>query len=66
MANPQRVQKVPLRGLGVVAGVLVALFMGLWVWFGWRIEPEAGEFAVLMRKTGKDLPSDCILAPGPE
>ena len=66
MANPQRVKKVPLRGLGVVAGVLVALFMGLWVWFGWRIEPEAGEFAVLMRKTGKDLPSDCILAPGPE
>ncbi|MGN0885921.1 MAG: hypothetical protein ACI4RT_02870, partial [Candidatus Spyradenecus sp.] len=66
MANLTTTPKVPLKGFGVVAGALVALIGGLWVWFGWRIEPEAGEFAVLMRKTGKNLPSDCILAPGPE
>lgn len=57
-------QKVPLRGVwGMLAG-LGALVLGLWIWFGWRIEPQAGEFAVLMSKTGKNLPPDCIIAPG--
>ena len=37
-----------------------------WVWFGWRIEPENGQIAVLMKKTGENLPAEAILAPGPE
>ena len=34
----------------------------LWWWYGWRVEPRNGEFAVLMRKTGTDLPAGQILA----
>ena len=51
-----------------IALVLAAGFTALsgWVWFGWRIEPGNGEIAVLMKKTGENLPPDAILAPGPE
>ena len=40
--------------------------LACWVWWGWRIEPENGQIAVLMKKTGTNLPADVILAPGPE
>lgn len=32
------------------------------VWFGFRIEPDADEIAILTRKTGEDLPAGQILA----
>jgi regulator of protease activity HflC (stomatin/prohibitin superfamily) len=48
----------------VLVAAAVALFAA-WVWFGWRIEPGNGSVAVLMRKTGKELPQGEILAPGP-
>ena len=48
----------------VIPAALVAL--AAWIWWGWRIEPENGQIAVLMKKTGKDLPPDAILSPGPE
>ncbi len=38
----------------------------LWIWYGWRIEPDNGQIAILIRKTGRNLPPDAILAPGPE
>ena len=49
---------------GCAVNVLLALVFAapLWWWFGWRIEPRNGEFAVLMRKTGTDLPAGQILA----
>jgi regulator of protease activity HflC (stomatin/prohibitin superfamily) len=57
-----------MRG-AVIVGWLVALLalMGvvlgpLWVWFWWRIEPPTGQVAVLIRKTGKDLSQDRLLA----
>ena len=28
----------------------------LWIWYGWRIEPANGEIAILIRKTGRNLP----------
>ena len=46
--------------------VLAALALPTWIWYGWRIEPENGQIAVLMKKTGKDLPPEAILSPGPE
>ncbi len=46
--------------------VLAALALPTWIWYGWRIEPENGQIAVLMKKTGKDLPPEAIVAPGPE
>ena len=44
----------------------VILFIPLWVWFFWRIEPGNGEIAILLKKTGKNLPTDQILAVSPE
>lgn len=50
--------------LGVL--ILVALLLTpFWVWFWWRIEPGADELAVLIRKTGTDLPSGQIIATDP-
>ncbi len=49
------------------AFVLLLIFiLPIWVWYWWRIEPEAGQFAVLIKKTGKDLPPSEILATSPE
>lgn len=46
--------------------VVVALLAGPFVWwYGCRIEPGPGRIAVLIRKTGKDLPSGKILATDP-
>lgn len=56
---------VGVRAAGALALAALVLSGALWVWFGWRIEPENGTFAVLIRKTGKDLPAGDILAPGP-
>lgn len=53
-------------GWMAVAGVLVfVLFLPIWIWFFWRIEPRAGEIAVLIRKTGKPLSSGKILSTEP-
>lgn len=53
-------------GLGLLAwplAVLAAvLFLPIWFWFFCRVEPGPGEIAVLIRKTGTDLPSGQILA----
>ena len=45
----------------VIPAALVVL--AAWIWWGWRIEPENGQIAVLMKKTGKDLPLEAILSP---
>jgi regulator of protease activity HflC (stomatin/prohibitin superfamily) len=55
------------RGLGCAAlialfAVVVVLGLPVWVWLWWRIEPDADEIAVLIRKTGDNLPSGEILA----
>lgn len=53
-------------GLGLLAwplAILAAvLFLPIWFWFFCRIEPGPGEIAILIRKTGTDLPSGQILA----
>jgi regulator of protease activity HflC (stomatin/prohibitin superfamily) len=46
--------------LSIIPVLLIAL--SAWVWFFCRIEPDSGEIAVLIRKTGKDLPSGQIIA----
>jgi regulator of protease activity HflC (stomatin/prohibitin superfamily) len=51
---------------GVTLGVIIALAVLLlpaWIWFFCRIEPGSGEIAILVRKTGKPLPTGAILAP---
>ena len=55
-----------LKGPGTAMAVAAVAVLSLWVWYGWRIEPDNGRIAILLKKTGKDLPPDAILAPGPE
>ena len=55
-----------LKEVGTASAAIVAVAMAMWVWYGWRIEPENGRIAILIKKTGKNLQPDEILAPGPE
>ena len=60
-----------LGTLGVMALVpFLVLFLvvagSLWWWYGWRIEPENGKIVMLIKKTGKNLPVDQIIAPSLE
>ena len=48
-----------------VFGLGLLLLLALWIWFFWRIEPASDQIAVLIRKTGRDLPSGQILATEP-
>ena len=73
--SPSRRAPTPPRGPGAalpaasalsVALVLAILLGPLWVWFWWRIEPDNGEIAILLKKTGKNLPVDRIIADSPE
>ena len=54
------------RGLVALAGPLAilaaVLLLPIWFWFFCRVEPGPGEIAILIRKTGRDLPSGQILA----
>ena len=48
----------------IVPIILIAVL--LFIWHGCRIEPGNGEIAVLIRKTGKNLPQEQIIAVSPE
>ncbi|MDZ4198039.1 MAG: SPFH domain-containing protein, partial [Kiritimatiellia bacterium] len=48
-----------------IAILLLLLFSPIWFWFFCRIEPGSGQIAILIRKTGTDLPSGRILAQAP-
>ena len=63
----QRPAKGPSLGFLTAPLLLAAavLALPLWVWFFWRIEPGPGQIAILIRKTGADLPSGHILATEP-
>ena len=63
----RKVSQQPLPGnlgrlgaFGLAIGLLLCLLA--FVWFFCRIEPGTGEIAVLIRKTGDDLPSGAIIA----
>ena len=51
-----RVAFWPLLGMGLL------LFVPFFIWFFCRIEPDSGAIAILIHKTGTDLPSGQILA----
>ena len=55
--------KTILTSVTVPAVIAIVLLLSLFVWYGCRIEPGNGQIAVLIRKTGKNLPQDAILAP---
>ncbi len=47
---------------GAIIVVGLILFLPIFIWFFCRIEPGPDQIAILIRKTGKDLPSGQILA----
>ncbi|MEI7900777.1 MAG: SPFH domain-containing protein, partial [bacterium] len=65
---PPRPARAPMNPLTALPFLIlpVILFIPLWVWFFWRIEPGNGEIAILLKKTGKNLPTEKILAESPE
>lgn len=50
----------PLVGLVVLTVAVFTLF--IFIWYFCRIEPRGGQIAVLIHKTGKDLPAEQVLA----
>lgn len=65
---PRRPPMPPLPVAAVLPFAFVAaLLLGsLWFWFWWRIEPGNGELAILIKKTGQNLPTERIIADSPE
>ncbi|MBN2641320.1 MAG: hypothetical protein JXR78_06695 [Victivallales bacterium] len=51
-----------LPGVLALSAVVLALFAFWLVWYDCRIEPGNGEIAILIKKTGKTLPGDEIVA----
>ncbi len=51
-----------------IAVLVLAALIGLpiFFWYGCRIEPRNGQIAVLIKKTGRDLPGNEIIASSPE
>ncbi len=56
---------LPGFALGFLVVIALILFLPIWIWFFCRIEPGPGELAILIRKTGTNLPSGQILATEP-
>ena len=52
----------PLAGILPILILGAAVFGGIFYWTFCRIEPGADEIAILIHKTGKDLPPDQIIA----
>ncbi len=67
-APPPRAPLKPLPSGAFPALALLALVLAapLWWWFWWRIEVGNGQIAVLIKKTGKNLPVERIIADSPE
>ena len=45
---------------------IAVLVFPIWIWYWWRIEPDNGQIAILIKKTGKNLPVERIIADSPE
>ena len=52
--------------MSIILIVLAILILPVWFWFFCRIEPGPNEIAILIHKTGKDLPAGEILALSPD
>ena len=65
---PRRPPLKPLPAFAALPFLLVAATLAgaRWFWFFWRIEPGNGQIAVLIKKTGKNLSADRIIADSPE
>ncbi|MDR1612472.1 MAG: hypothetical protein LBT97_06765 [Planctomycetota bacterium] len=51
----KRLFKTVLVGAALIFALVLLAFIGLFIWYGCRIEPEGDQLAILIRKTGDDL-----------
>ncbi len=65
---PLRPNPILFNGIAIVPILIMAVivFIPIFIWFFCRIEPEKGELAILIHKTGKNLPSGQIIAESPD
>ncbi len=56
------IAKVMLLGTVLLVLAAVLALAGFYIWYGCRIEPEAGQIAILIRKTGDNLKPDEIIS----
>lgn len=61
-----KLPQLPPFSMGCAAILLLVLFLPAFIWFGCRIEPGPDQIAVVIRKTGRNLPSGQIVALKPE
>lgn len=66
MANDYYLGKGWKFGAIALALVLAIIVGFCWFWWGWRVQLQGGQFAVLLQKDGKDLTNEMLLAPSPE
>ncbi len=62
MARIKTGQTPPLVGVIAFAVIALVFITALFIWYGCRIEPGNGEIAILIKKTGKMLPENEIVA----
>ncbi len=60
--NISILKSLNFKATGAFSIFVLLIFIPLFIWFGCRIEPGPDEIAVLIKKTGQDLPSGCIMA----
>jgi regulator of protease activity HflC (stomatin/prohibitin superfamily) len=65
---PRRTSPLTFGGLAIIPILVMTLivFIPVFIWFFCRIELGVGQIAILIHKTGKDLPSGQILAETPD
>jgi regulator of protease activity HflC (stomatin/prohibitin superfamily) len=62
LASLPKLPKLPKMPFWLLLAVLTLPATFVFIWFFCRIEPEAGEIAVLIRKTGQNLASGQVIA----
>ena len=60
--HPPRPPALPRFPIVPALVAAVLLFLPVWFWFFCRIEPGPGRMAILIRKTGTDLPAGQVIA----
>ena len=66
MSARQKKAAPPLVGVIFFAVIMLLVFIAMFIWYGCRIEPGNGQIAVLIKKTGKTLPANEIVAASSE
>ena len=53
---------VSMTGIILFSAIVLLFALTIFIWFFCRIEPSGGQIAVMIHKTGNDLPADQVLA----